>query len=89
MNESGRGRECGCEGSLGWLLRVTVVMLSRDSFLSLVFLLLHRGWHQELLQKDWLQITGPVHGQNASIMPHQPTLMQCPPWPELETPDVE
>lgn len=68
MNESGRGRECGCEGSLGWLLRVTVVMLSRDSFLSFVFLLLHRGWHQELLQKDWLQITGPVHGQNASIM---------------------
>lgn len=65
MNEGGDER--GCEGSICWILRVSVVTL-RDSFLTFVFLLLHRCWHQELLQKDWLQVTRPVHGKDAEIM---------------------
>lgn len=62
------GSERGYEGSVCWILRVAVVTLSRDSFLTFVFLLRHRGWHQELLQKDRLQITRPVHGKDAEIM---------------------
>ncbi|XP_059745276.1 elongator complex protein 3 isoform X1 [Bos taurus] len=32
-----------------------------------------RGRHQELLQKDWLQIARSIHGKDARITPHQST----------------
>ncbi|XP_017193364.2 elongator complex protein 3 isoform X1 [Oryctolagus cuniculus] len=32
------------------------------------FFVFLRGWHQELLSEDWLQITRPIHGEDAEIM---------------------
>lgn len=31
-------------------------------------LLLHRCWHQELLQEDWLPVTRPIHGEDTKIL---------------------
>lgn len=42
-------------------------LLLHGDFSYFGFLLLHRGRYQELLQKDWLQITRAVHGKDAKI----------------------
>ena len=49
------------------------VKLNRDSDFCF-FLLLHRCRHQELLQKDWLQIARSIHGKDPRITPHQSAL---------------
>lgn len=48
-----------------WDLIWNVIRLI-ESFLIFAFLL-HRRWHQELLQKDWLQVARPIHGKDAEI----------------------
>lgn len=62
----GEGRRTAQRGASAGFRGVLTFRLV-ETLLTFVFLLLHRGRHQELLQKDWLQITRPVHGKDAKV----------------------
>lgn len=69
-------------GGFRGLLQLCIV-----DILTFIVLLLHRGWHQELLQEDWLPVTRPIHGEDAKILAPVVHLMQCF-WQEVEIPGV-
>lgn len=71
-------------GSACWLLRVLLKLCFIETLLDFGFLLLPRGWHQELLPKDWLQITRAIHGKDAKAVTTPPTLMQSPPRQKIK-----